>query len=186
MSMQPTEPRYAELSELDFEELDRLQATEDFDVIEIAGYALADKEELINKPFIITGITFRESDNNNTGWVSVEAITKENQRVVFNDSGTGVFLQLVDLAERRGIFSSGAVNALKNDQSLYGVYFADRETLPERIADKVDVTFSQTGDWNIHWRVGVLKARRGLRKSEYGPREVDGQKLPGGVTYYLA
>jgi hypothetical protein len=164
-----------DLSEFDFETLAAMQGE---DVFEAAGYAVVEKDELVKKPFIVTGVTFRESDQNNTGYVSLEATTADNEKVVINDGSTGILAQIVHLAVTRGVFLPDADTALKDDVSLAELVNTDNP--------KVYVSFSQTGEWNIRWHIGLLKCKRGLRRSDYDAREVDGRKIPAGTTFYIA
>jgi len=67
-----------------------------FDLIE-------DNDELIGKPFLI--LSWRENPEGDFGaFVSVMAIGRDNRKIVFNDGGTGVRLQLQELSQK-GIYS---------------------------------------------------------------------------------
>lgn len=186
MTIQPNETTTSyDLSELSFDQLNAMVADADLDVIEVLGYELVEKEALEGVPFIITKVIFRESDKNNVGFVSVEAVTNHNEKVVFNDSGTGIFKQLIALAEKQGVLLPNAAHALSENESLYSDYF-DTDQIPFKQRNNVHVWVSTDGAWNIEWALGILKAKRGLRSSSYESREVDGQKIPGGTTWYLA
>jgi hypothetical protein len=90
-----------------------------FEVVDIRevvpGYSLEqDKENLIGKPFIIVDWTFRDSDKVFTvdpttkqrvakQYVSLNLIVKDtNERLVINDGGTGIFEQMLGIAEKVG------------------------------------------------------------------------------------
>lgn len=71
-------------------------------VIEIFGdgFNVVDKDELRGVPFMIVDMHFSQGDYGE--FVSVCAITKNQDKVVFNDGSTGVYAQIKGLVERRG------------------------------------------------------------------------------------
>lgn len=175
MSIQNVEPNAVSLKDYSYEALTQMP-----EAWETSGFAVVDKEELIGVPFVVVGVTFRQSDQNNVGYVSLEAITEKNEKVVVNDGGTGIFKQVVHLCVTQGIFNPSADDALKNDTSLFQDHLIGEE--PE-----INLWMSTTGEWNIEWNLKApLKCRHGLRKSDYKSREVNGVKLPAGTTFYIA
>jgi hypothetical protein len=67
----------------------------------ISGSAdLVDKEALCGVPFLITAYRFNQDETSGRPFVSVECITTDNHKVVFNDGGTGVLRQLKALSEK--------------------------------------------------------------------------------------
>lgn len=64
---------------------------EDFDVIE--GFTPIDKEELVNVPFGITGVRFRENERKVT-FAELEIVDLAGERKAFQDSSTGVAAQI--------------------------------------------------------------------------------------------
>jgi hypothetical protein len=153
------------------------------DAAEVRGYSLYGGKEndnkldaLLNIPFVITHMTFREGDITPAGkkqprdYVSCEILVhpayahKFNRKyVVFNDGSTGIYRQIVAFLAERG------------DIDL-------NETLPESgdaNTTRYDVSLSTGPDDPAEFK-GNLRCPEGLRKSEY--------KGPAGdsITWYLA
>lgn len=73
------------------------------DVEYIQGADLVDKAELVDKPFLITGIRFEENARG-IEYAYVEAEFEDGEEIDFNDSSTsGVKHQLMTYLESRGI-----------------------------------------------------------------------------------
>lgn len=143
------------------------------------------KHDLVGTPFVITSFTFRPGTSPDKGktpgdYVSVEAVTYENRRVVFNDSGTGIRRQAV-------------------------VWLAHQGSIPAELKANPDVPFQRwdsdkvKGEWK--GRLGEesvtisvigtgepirFLARHGLRASEYViPKEQGGNGKDKATTFYL-
>lgn len=113
--VQPTESLYPSLSLTELGAIDSYAAAEaafnsDFVSFSVGGdYDLLDKAELVDVPFIVLRWRFAipgegkpryKSDNNPEGeFVSVECITENDRKVVFNDGSTGVYAQLKAVSE---------------------------------------------------------------------------------------
>lgn len=71
------------------------------DVVDVSeelgnGFTLvSDKSVLENKPFVILSCGFNEGDYGD--FVSIAAVTKDNEKYIFNDGSSGVFKQLFEL-----------------------------------------------------------------------------------------
>lgn len=155
--------------------------------IEVEGYTLIGGKEnentlnmLVDVPFIIQNLTFRKGDITPKGhdgprdYVSVEVMIHPafaykfpRRYVIFNDGGTGIYRQALQLLERRGAFApdpslpvEGEANSTAYDISL-----------SEPDDDSSAVTFAG---------VNAI-CPEGVRKSEY-PNE-DGSTA---TTWYLA
>lgn len=64
------------------------------------GFVLVDKSNLVGVPFLIVQWRFNKGEYAEE-FASVEAITKHNDKVIFNDGSTGVRDQLRDITNRR-------------------------------------------------------------------------------------
>ncbi len=171
------------LAELSYNELMAL------DLDETRTRDLVDKESLLGVPFVITSFTFRQSDMAKVEYVSVEATTKDDQRIVFNDGSTGVRRDLVNYCAARGIFEvQGDESKFDPNGSLFDM--AANEVIDWSVDDVV-AGVDSNGMWyaTVHAPRGIL-VRKGLRKSEYGPSsDYDpkaGTGRPAGTTFYLA
>ncbi len=80
---------------------------------ELGGAALVDKAALIGRDMIITRMVFRPSNMRRPGgglapeYVSVEAVTREDGKIVLNDGSTGIRRQSVQFMIKRGLFLPG-------------------------------------------------------------------------------
>ncbi len=130
----------------------------------VEGYTLTDKATLIGVPFIIIGITFRYgglfADRRPRDYVSVEAVTKDNAPIVFNDGSTGIRRQLVQYLGSVGLLPNG--NVEDPDTVIVGV---------EGMTHAAHMTEGMR----------PLACPRGLRVSEY-----ENEYTKEGETYYLA
>lgn len=141
-------------------------------------YTSADeKDELIGVPFVITGITFRPSDKKEGGdYVSLEATTKDNERIVINDGSTGIRRQIVAYAAFK--------KWLKPAEPKDGDDVKSPLDLPVgrcEFGEGTDVKFAEDGGMTVNIVTPFrLRAKKGLRRSDY-----DG---PTGkaTTFYLA
>lgn len=113
--IQPTESLYPSLSITELGSIDSYAAAEaafdnDFVSFSVGGdYDLVDKSDLVGVEFIVLRWRFTvpkegqprySTENNPEGeFVSVECITHENRKVVFNDGSTGVYAQLKAVSE---------------------------------------------------------------------------------------
>lgn len=144
------------------------------------GRDLADKAGLEGMPFIMTSFTFRPGTNKPGAkkgeiifgdYVSVEAVTYTNQRIVFNDGSTGIRRQVVNWLIAQGIIPAlddpDTAFQYWDSENVLGTWggAADKPTL------KIEAT--RTGE-----PIRFL-ARHGLRSSEYTNEYGDS------VTWYL-
>ncbi len=171
------------LAELSFNEL----MAQDLD--ETRTRDLVEKEELLGVPFVITSITFRQSDMAKVEYASVEATTKDDRRIVFNDGSTGIRRDLVNYCAARELFIVlGDGSKFDPNDSLYDMIINDVIDIDH---DVVEAKPDSNGMWNltVHVPRGVF-VRKGLRKSEYGPSSdydpKTGTGRPAGTTFYLA
>jgi len=65
------------------------------------GFSVVDKAKLVGVPFLILEWRFNSSELNDDGFVSVAAVTKHNDKVIFNDGSSGVLAQLRMVTEQR-------------------------------------------------------------------------------------
>lgn len=76
-----------------------LETIGDFELVE-------DKDELLGKEFVIAAFIFRPSDITRNGiqqkYVTVYAMTKDSEKIVFNDGSTGIAAQLQEIQDRTG------------------------------------------------------------------------------------
>jgi hypothetical protein len=64
------------------------------------GFTLiTDKSVLVNKPFVIVSCAFNDGDFGQ--FASIAAVTRDNQKYIFNDGSTGVHNQLFELARTK-------------------------------------------------------------------------------------
>jgi hypothetical protein len=145
------------------------------------------KHDLTGTPFVVTSITFRPGTSPDKGktlgdYVSVEAVTFENRRVVFNDSSTGIRRQLVIWLCHMGAVADPKV---KENPDLTYQYW-DSDKLP------TGVWAGKTGQETLKFEaVGTgepirFLARHGLRASEYLiPKEQGGNGKDTATTFYL-
>lgn len=64
------------------------------DVVVANEIELVDKATLVGVPFFITNFVFRHDAATDREYVSVEIVTQDNRKLVFNDGSTGVFKTL--------------------------------------------------------------------------------------------
>jgi len=88
----------------------------EFDLIE-------DKDSLIGVPLLIFGYAFHAGDFGKDGFVSVEAITEENRKIVFNDGSTGIRQQLRTLEDKGILTGIICKNGLRKSE-----YYFNAET----------------------------------------------------------
>ncbi len=169
------------LGDLSFDEL----MAQELD--ETRGHDLIDKDELVGIPFVITSFTFRESDMAAVEYVSVEAITRDNQRIVFNDGSTGIRRDLVNYCIAREFIIMKDATKFDPNGSLQDMM--NNEIID--LTESIDVRFGPDDNFNatVNLPRGLF-AKKGLRKSEYGatpdydPKK--GMGRPAGTTFYLA
>jgi hypothetical protein len=65
------------------------------------GFSIMEKSKLVGVPFLILEWRFNNSDLNEGGFVSVAAVTKHDDKVIFNDGSTGILAQLRMVTEQR-------------------------------------------------------------------------------------
>ena len=166
---------YVNLASLSYEELAELEGAE------IAvGTDLKDKDDLIGVPFAITAIYFRPSDQSEREYVSVEATTKEGEKVVFNDGGGGIREKLADWAVDKEILDA---DATENREGPIVEYVGQDHP------NYVEVTFGEDGGATLAILLPrPLVCTRGLRKSSYKAKGEKGKAgyRPAGTTYYIA
>lgn len=71
------------------------------------GFHVVDKSSLVGVPFLIiewafnTSAKFKDENGEPLVFVSALAVTKHNEKVIFNDGSTGIRKQLADITDRR-------------------------------------------------------------------------------------
>lgn len=66
------------------------------------GFSVVDnKERLVGVPFLILEARFNESDMSDEPFVSLTAVTKNNEKVIINDGSTGIRAQMQRIIARR-------------------------------------------------------------------------------------
>lgn len=135
----------------------------------VEGYRLATCAELVGKPFVITGVRFNPGVGASGFFVSCEAVTADNEPVIFNDGSTGIYRQIVAYLTGKGEVDpgpgeeSGPSGTCRWDNPL-------TKWVSPKNADKV----AKDNGFPVR-----LVAPRGLRVSEY---DWNGQLAE---TYYL-
>lgn len=137
------------------------------------------KEGLVGVPMILTSFTFRwgakPKDARFGDYVSVEAVTYDNRRVVFNDSSTGVRKQVAEYLKGIGVLTEADDPAQpfqtwdSDNLAKFGTWRGELEKSSFRIE-------SEPGGVAIRFL-----CRHGLRKSAYFAEAVG----KDAVTYYL-
>ena len=82
--------------------------------VALEGLDLRDKAELVDLTFVITGIWF-ETNNSGINYVYVEAETQDGEQFSFNDSSSGVRVDIIEHLAKTGqdhIIESGEVLAV--------------------------------------------------------------------------
>lgn len=143
------------------------------------------KHDLCGVPFIITSFTFRPGTSPDKGktlgdYVSIEATTYDNRRVVFNDSSTGARRQAVIWLIHQGVLT------LKDGQTPDTTYqYWDSDLVKGEYFGKLteeNLRFTAIGTGEP---IRFL-ARHGLRASEYMiPKEQGGNGKDKATTFYL-
>ena len=102
------------------------------------GFKLTDSKKLVGVPFLILQWRFNAGAYGPEGFVSVEAVTKHNEKVIFNDGSTGIRDQLIKVtAEREAKGSShpqaGLVveNGLTASEFFYNAVTKEISRLPQ-------------------------------------------------------
>jgi hypothetical protein len=75
-------------------------AFDGWDVIE--GFDPVEKDQLIDQPFGITGVRFRQNDQKIV-FAEVETVSADGNQAAFQDASTGVRDQLIKLLTERGV-----------------------------------------------------------------------------------
>lgn len=68
------------------------------------GFSRVDKAQLIHKTFIVLGWTFAKDKATEQDFVVVRIVTRGNKKLFFTDGSTGIFAQLTQLSNERGIY----------------------------------------------------------------------------------
>ncbi len=166
---------------------------EDFATLagELNGYTdsrelLKVKEDSVGVAMILTSFTFRHGTSPDKGktpgdYVSVEATTFDNRRIVFNDSGTGVRRQVVLWLAHQGVVPEALKDSPDTPFQLW-----------KPAADIKGVYSGKVGEESLSIeRTGTgepirFLARHGLRASTYLiPKEQGGNGKDKATTYYL-
>ena len=80
-----------------------MEAFGDSGIVELEQeWKLVDKEQLVGIPFLIYSFRFSHGVGENGEKVSVQIITPDDKRLVFNDGSTGVYDQLLEIFESKG------------------------------------------------------------------------------------
>lgn len=190
----PNDADYAMMS------YDQLMGMETFRVF---GLSLLSKEELLGVPHVITKVTYWTPNKDQLGMVSCEATVasehylakaidrgwvpnvsapdqfklEPNERVVYNDGGTGVRRQLTALFHANEVINVGRDDVA--DDSRFDVAWPEWVSFSEWRRQS-----AEAGNVPCVTRIGarplILRADRGLSLSEYTNDYTD-----KGKTYYL-
>ena len=143
------------------------------------------KQDAVGVPMILTSFTFRPGTSPDKGktlgdYVSVEATTYDNRRIVFNDSSTGIRRQVVLWLIHRGVVTLGEDQTPDTSfqywksENVKGEYFG-------KIGEEA-LRFTAIGTGEL---IRFL-ARHGLRASSYViSKEQGGNGKDTATTYYL-
>lgn len=134
------------------------------DIVQSAD--LLEKTELEGVPLIITCVVLRPSDYTTPWYVSAECMTRTNRSVVFNDSGTGIRIQIMEYLIGKGIATP------KGETADYTDYNNFEWNPPAKVEQ------NSNGDNVVTVEMRLL-ARKGLKASSY-----QGPEGPA-VTHYL-
>jgi hypothetical protein len=129
----------------------------------IKGADLKAKEDLVGIPFIITLARFNQGKGK-SDFVSLEAVTADDQAIVLNDGSTGIRRQVVAYLTAKGLIDPGRGDEGGQD-SRY---------------DKPAAAWVKGGDQSAEGFPVKLVASRGLRDSAY---DYQGEIVH---TFYLA
>jgi hypothetical protein len=143
------------------------------------------KQDAVGVPQIITSFTFRPGTSPDKGktlgdYVSVEATTFDNRRIVYNDSSTGIRRQVVAWLVHQGVV------ALKAGQSYDTAFqYWDSENTKGEYVGKTGEEFVRFTAIGTGEPIRFL-ARHGLRASTYVvSKEQGGNGKDTATTYYL-
>lgn len=165
---------------------DAMLAGNDVDVVE--GSDLLDKKLLEGVPHIITRIVFRPSGKSDKNYVSVEAITKDNEQVVYNDGSTGIRRQLMNYALAKGwAVPAEEAHTVISEAKAQPNNVLDYGDLPIDMFDwdlPAEMRFDNNGDRLVVISDLKLHAKRGLRPSDYKWKDENGKERDA-TTYYL-
>lgn len=169
----------------------------------ISGFTLVSKDELLGVPHVITKVTYWKPLAEQLGMVSCEATVasipileraiergwiphvtnisqlklEPNERVVYNDGGTGIRRQITQLLNQVGVINVGREDV--EDGSRFDVAWPEWEEFSEYRRQSAEVgnvpCCSRVGD-----RPFLLNVVRGLSVSEYSNDYASDAK-----TYYL-
>lgn len=65
------------------------------------GFKVTDKSKLVNVSLMILEWRFNDGDFGDSGFVSVAAVTRNGDKVIFNDGSTGIYRQLRRVTDQR-------------------------------------------------------------------------------------
>lgn len=166
-------PQFAAIDELGDVDFDSLAA----ESIAIPGSALVDKEQLEDVEFIVHHVNIRKGvkrqagniwlaeypDHEDEGYASLEILTRDGNRYVFNDGSTGVYRQIVAF-----LASVGYIELPEGPRGNAKAGTSVLDTTPEEWADirQGDVTYDKDGFTCYSSNIRLYCAR-GLRVSRY-------------------
>lgn len=114
-------------------------------VVQLDGFDIVDKKDLIGKPFLITGLEFKPGANG-VEYVYVDALDAAGAPFQFNDSSSGVRAQLVrfvgDIGKADAVTSGELVSV--RVAILGGLRVSEFEVKDERGRDKLAKTYYLT------------------------------------------
>ena len=165
----------SQVTELSFQDLDNSGS---FD--EVESRDVVDKDNLVGIPFFVTGVTFRESSLSRGGYVSLEVLTVYNERMVINDGSTGIRRQVMAYLVGKGIAFMPGVDS--DDKTVVNDHLDNTPLSKISWSNDAEAYVSETGSFTVTVSPVLLKAKHGLRRSDYAAR---GDK-PAGTTFYLA
>lgn len=190
------DPDRKDIHEYTFDELAEMQA------YVLDGFSELDKAELLGVPHIITGVTYWLPKPKQRGFIAVEATIASphilgeavrrgwikgvtdmatlrfspNERIVYNDGGTGVRRQITKQLQKHGLIDVGHADM---DDTRFDLPWTQWNSFSES---------REQGDKGLvpsleHNHVGdplIIFAMRGLSVSEYSNEHTD-----EGKTYYI-
>lgn len=171
------------------------------DQYRIPGWDLVDnKDHLMGVPFFIVGVTFQMpvadkgrpagsrdyvscraivgdaemlAEADERGWIPGKLAFKPEERILFNDGSTGIRRDIVKILDSSGLIVVGNLD----NPNRYDLPWTEWDSFSQSAQQGENVVpeFSTNHRGNLF----CIKARRGVRKSEYSNEYGDA------VTYYL-
>lgn len=171
------------------------------DQYRIPGWDLVDNKDLLmGVPFIIVGVTFQMpvadkgrpsgerdyvscravigndealAEAEERGWIPGKLAFKPEERILFNDGSTGIRRDIVKILHSAGLIDVGH----EDDPGRFDLPWTQWKSFSQSAAQGENVVPEFVS--NHRGNLFTIKARRGVRKSEYSNEYGDA------VTYYL-